>query len=164
MAQKEKKDKKQLRDKASATTETRESYLQTETIQTIVAVLFFVLGVFFLLSAFDKGGKVGELAYYVFHDTLFGVGYYLLPILFFILCAAFFRTLHQRLALTHSIGGILFFISSLGLIEIALPGQGGMVGGFISGPLVNLFAVPASVIILIALILISILVMFDVPL
>ena len=82
MAQKEKKDKKKAKD-ADDVPEQR--YLKDETLRAILAVAFFVLGIFFLLAAFGKGGKVGEVSYYVFHDTLFGVGFYLLPVLFFIL-------------------------------------------------------------------------------
>src|SRR3989344_3132102 len=140
------------------------SHLQEETVRAIFAVAFFVLGVFFILSAFKRGGRVGEMSYYFLHDILFGIGFYILPILFFILCVSFFKSLHKKLALTHSIGGMLFFLSSLALIQIILPGRGGIVGEFISGPLLKLFDTTASVIILIAFILISLLIIFDAPL
>jgi DNA segregation ATPase FtsK/SpoIIIE, S-DNA-T family len=139
-------------------------YLQEETIRAIVAVGFFVLGVFFILSALDKGGKVGQLAFYLFHDVLFGIGFYIVPVLFFILCFSFFRTLRKKLVLTHSIGGVLFFISGLALIDITLPGKGGLIGGLISAPLLNLFDTTLSVIVLSALALISLFVIFDAPL
>jgi S-DNA-T family DNA segregation ATPase FtsK/SpoIIIE len=95
---------------------------------------------------------------------LFGIGYYLLPIVLFTLCVSFFRSLHKRLALTHTIGGLLLFISGLGLIDIASTEQGGVVGGFISAPLVRLFDVYATVVILVALVLIALLTIFDAPL
>ncbi len=145
-------------------TETSANYLQETTIRGITAVAFFVIGVFLTISAWpiQKGGPAGEAAYNLFH-YLFGVGYYLMPLLFFILCVSFFKSLHKKLALTHTIGGLLFFVSSLALITIAtLPdGRGGIVGGFISQPLVGLFDVIASTIILVACIVISFLVMFD---
>ncbi len=171
MAQKNKKEKakdlpkeKTRKKSDSDDSESTQNYLQEGTLRAIVAVVFFVLGIFFILSAFGKGGKVGEMSFYVFHDILFGVGFYLLPILFFILCVSFFRTLHKKLALTHSIGGLVLFISALSLIDVTVPGSGGEVGGLISAPMLNLFALPASVIILIALILVSVLVIFDAPL
>src|SRR3990167_7976719 len=109
------------------------NYLQKETLNAIIAVVFFVLAVFLILSSgpIDKAGKVGVFSYKIFH-YLFGVGYYLLPILFFILCVSFFRSLHKKLALTHSVGGALFFLSSLALTNIVLSEKGGIVGGFIS--------------------------------
>jgi S-DNA-T family DNA segregation ATPase FtsK/SpoIIIE len=140
-----------------------ESYLQEETVRAIVAVAFFVIAVFLLMSAFGKGGLVGAKSFELF-SFLFGIGYYLMPTIFFILCVSFFRTLHKRLALTHSIGGLLFFIASLSLVNISLPGRGGVVGGFISGPLVGMFDTYASVLILLALVVVSILTIFDAPL
>lgn len=160
---KSKEDKKEKGRKDIDETENTESYLKEETVRAIVAVTFFVIAVFLLMSAFNKGGMVGTKAFELF-SYLFGIGYYLMPTIFFILCVSFFRTLHKRLALTHSIGGILFFIASLSLVNISLPGRGGVVGGFISGPLVGMFDTWASVLILVALVVVSILTIFDAPL
>ncbi len=160
---KSREDKKEKSKKDTDGTETTESYLKEETVRAIVAVAFFVISVFLLMSAFNKGGMVGAKAFELF-SYLFGIGYYLMPTIFFILCISFFRTLHKRLALTHSIGGILFFIASLSLVNISLPGRGGIVGGFISGPLVGMFDTWASVLILLALVVVSILTIFDAPL
>lgn len=146
------------------------SYLQEETMQGIIAVLFFVLSVFFLLAAFGKGGVVGRFAFDIFREKLFGVGYYILPVLFFILSISFFRSLKKKLALTHTIGGLLFFISSLALINIASniitpeSNSGGIVGRFLSAPLLGMFDLYASIIILLAFVTISILIVFDAPL
>ncbi len=163
MARKEKLEKKGKK-KDEIKEEDGVSYLQEETIRAIVAVLFFVLGVFLVLSSgmIDKGGFVGRGTYGIFH-YLFGIGYYLLPLIFFILCVSFFRSLHKKLALTHSVGGLLFFIASLSFIDITMTGRGGLVGNKISLPLVNLFDVPLALIILIAFIVISILIIFDAP-
>ena len=138
------------------------SSLQKETIQGIIAILFFVLSVFFVLSAFGKAGPVGN-AIYNFFSYLFGWGYYLVPILLIILCVSFFNSLKRSLALTHTIGGVLFFVSSLSLLNIFTQ-KGGVVGSIISSPLISLFALYASTIILLSLIIISFLVMFDIPL
>ncbi|MFA5888945.1 MAG: DNA translocase FtsK 4TM domain-containing protein [Candidatus Paceibacterota bacterium] len=161
--EKRKEKKKEFEDK------TNSNHLQKETLNTIIAVVFFVFGIFLILSSgpIDKGGKVGVGAYKIFH-YLFGVGYYLLPILFFILCVSFFRSLQKKLALTHTVGGTLFFISSLALINILSQNvggteSGGVIGGFISKPLLNMFDVFVSVIILVALVIISLLTIFDAP-
>src|SRR5579872_5938601 len=113
---KEKKEKKRKKDGEE---EENVSYLQEETIRGIIGVLFFVLAVFLTLSSgpVHKGGYVGEGAYNMLH-YLFGIGYYLMPVIFFILCISFFRSIHKRLAVTHSIGGFLFFASSLAFVDI----------------------------------------------
>lgn len=157
-----KKDKKS-KSKDFIEEEGNDRLLKEETVRAIVAVLFFVVSVFLALSAFGKGGMVGVKAFNGL-SHLFGVGYYILPILFIILSISFFRTLHKRLAVTHSIGGLLFFSSSLSLINIGMPERGGVVGKFISNPLINLFDTYASVVILIALTIISLIVIFDAPL
>ncbi len=140
-------------------------YLQEETIRAIVAVVFFILGTFLILSSgpIDKGGFVGRGAYQML-NYLFGIGYYLLPILFFILSVSFFRSLHKKLALTHSIGGIIFFTASLAMTNIVISGRGGLIGNYISSPLISLFDTPVTIIILLGLTIISLLVIFDAPL
>jgi S-DNA-T family DNA segregation ATPase FtsK/SpoIIIE len=145
------------------------SHIQKETWQGILAILFFVLTIFFILSSPDifggtgRAGLAGEFSFKVF-SFLFGKGYYILPVLFLILSVSFFRTLQKKLALTHTVGGLLFFLSSLAFIDILFPTSGGLIGGFVSKPLLSLFAFPASIIILLACIIISFLVMFDTPL
>lgn len=163
MAKKDRKENK--KEKREDATESTPQYLQEETIRAIVAVVFFILGTFLILSSgpIDKGGFVGRGAYQMFH-YLFGIGYYLLPILFFILSVSFFRSLHKKLALTHSIGGLIFFTASLAMTNIALSGRGGLIGNHISSPLISLFDTPVTVIILFGLIIISLLVIFDAPL
>jgi len=166
---KNKKESKKEKKKTDSSSESPSSRLQKETLNAIVAVVFFVLAVFLILSAgpIGKGGKVGIGTYNVFH-YLFGIGYYLLPVLFFILCISFFRSLQKRLALTHTIGGILFFISSLALVNILTQGNdgigsGGIIGGFVSNPLIGMFDTYVSVVILLALIVISLITIFDAP-
>jgi S-DNA-T family DNA segregation ATPase FtsK/SpoIIIE len=165
---KENKKEKKKRDSKKDKDETTTSYLQKETLNTIMAVVFFVLSIFLTLSSMNKGGPVGS---WIFENLklLFGFGYYLLPILFFILCVSFFRSLQKKLALTHTIGGLLFFISSLALINILSSntdgtGSGGIVGGFISKPLISMFDTYVSIIVLLALIVISLLTIFNAPL
>ena len=57
------------------------SGLREETVHGIWAVLFFVLAIFFALSAFDFAGVVGGWVF-SFFNGLFGIGYYILPILY----------------------------------------------------------------------------------
>jgi DNA segregation ATPase FtsK/SpoIIIE, S-DNA-T family len=162
MTQAAKKSKKKEQSKDSVTSQ---NYLQPETTRTIVAVIFFVLGIFLILAAgpLDKGGPAGRLVFTIFH-YLFGIGYYLMPVLFFILCASSFKDLGKKIAFTHTFGGLLWFLSALALIGINLADRGGIIGNLISKPLLGLFGTYVSIIILLALIVISILIMFDAPL
>lgn len=157
---KNKKNKKKNGGKTPIGTDGNFKYLQEETLQAILGVVFFVLALFLILSAFGKGGIAGQKSFQTL-SSLFGVGYYLLPIVLIILCLSFFNHLGKNLAKTKGVGGLLFFTSSLSLINIASPSRGGIVGSFISKPLLSIFDTYASVLILIALDLISLLIIFD---
>ncbi|TAK57078.1 DNA translocase FtsK [Patescibacteria group bacterium] len=134
--------------------------LKDETLQGIFAIIFFVIAILCMLAAFEKAGFVGNYAYRIL-SKLFGLGYYLFPALFTMLGISFFESLERKFDLLRVVGSILFFISGLGLIDLASTGKGGSVGYYISSPLVSLFEKPASVIFLIALLAISILITLD---
>lgn len=136
------------------------SYLSKETFNAILGVLSMVATIFLLMSSAGKGGSVGRSTY-GFFGYLFGVGYYLLPLVFAMLSLSFFKSKEKDFALAQGLGSLLFFVSSLGLINLVFPLEGGVVGKLISEPLMSLFDFYLSMVILIALILISILIIFD---
>ena len=152
------------------------SGLQEKTLHGIIAVALFVVAIFFILAALGLGGPIGKSIYgtaSIFSLTkLFGVGYFLLPVIFIILGASFFKSLQKKIVLTQSVGGLFLFLSGLGIISTIsfminkdVSKIGGVVGWAISYPLINnLFGVYATLIFLVALALISILVMFDINL
>ncbi|NQV88439.1 MAG: DNA translocase FtsK 4TM domain-containing protein [Parcubacteria group bacterium] len=136
------------------------SNLKEETVHAVLAVVFFVIGLLFIFASFGKAGIVGENIFKIL-SWLLGFGYYLLPILFFALSLTFFKSAQKNLALTQTIGSVLFVISGLGIIEISKPGEGGVLGHTISSPLIKLFDLYTTLIILIAVLIISILIIFD---
>lgn len=136
------------------------SSMRDETLRGIGGVLLLVGAVIFLLAAFGAAGKVGGVLYSIF-SSLFGVGYYLVPFSFIMWAIALFRSLEKQVGMWQSIGAFIFFVSSLALLETTWGGSGGIIGGIIAHPLVNWLAVPATVVILLALIVIAILVIFD---
>lgn len=141
----------------------RTSSLSDETIQSIISIVFFLFSLLFILASIGKSGmagRVGQSLYGFFHE-LFGLGYYLIPLSFAMLGVAFLRSLEQKFSSTKIIFGLVFFFPALGLIEVASAGAGGSVGAFMISPLISLFDVPATVIVLISLITISLLVIFD---
>ena len=133
--------------------------LREETIHGIWAVIFFVLALLLVLSAFGVAGIVGN-SFYSFLKDVFGVGYFLLPLVFFILAITYTGSLRERVAASRIFGSLLFFVSSLAFIDLMFENGGGLVGKYIREPLVTFFA-SATGIILVALILISLLITFD---
>lgn len=139
--------------------------LKTETIRGIWAIVFFVLAAFFLLSAFSIAGKAGEVVYKILHFLL-GYGYVLLPLLLVLLGLSFLKSKKPKLGWTRTISAFLFLLSSLGIMDVASLGKntehiGGFLGRILSTPFVALFDVYISLLFLGALLIISILIMFD---
>ncbi len=135
-------------------------HLKEETVQGMIAIVFLVVAIFLMLSAFSKGGPVGDTVYKIM-KLLLGVGYFLLPILLVMLCVSFLRSLKKDLAIPKIIGSLFFFLSGLGIVNLVFVDQGGYIGHFVSTPLVKLFDFTATLLILCALLIISFLVMFD---
>jgi len=134
--------------------------LSEGTIYAVFAVIFFVIGIFLLLAAFAKAGVAGRVIYGNL-ESLLGVGYYLLPVLSFLLAHSYFRSVKTNLALTNILGSFLFCISGLGFIDVFLPGKAGILGKVFGTPLAHLFDVSGAAVILGAGFAISLLVLFN---
>lgn len=134
--------------------------VKDETMQSILSIVFFLVAILFILASVGKAGLVGANVY-EFFSKLFGIGYFLIPLLFVMLGVSFLKTLEQRFSITKIVSGLVFFFSSLGIIEIASKTSGGMIGEIMVKPLIELFDVNLSVILLFALIVISLLVIFE---
>ncbi len=130
-----------------------------ETFNAITGVSSLVLAIFLIFAAFGKAGQVGDLSYgWLFY--LFGIGYYLLPVVFLLLAISFIQNREREFAIPQFFGSFLLFASALGLVHLTTS-RGGLVGGFISKPLTSLFDIYLSAIVLIALVVISVLIIFD---
>ena len=134
--------------------------LREETLQGVLAVLFFVAGMTLIFSALDKAGDGGRVIYAWLTDFV-GVGFYLLPILAFFLSAGFLRALRGLFPVKKTVGAFILFLSGLGIIELIFPTQGGLLGKVLSSPLVGMFETYVSLVILAACFVIAILVMFE---
>lgn len=133
--------------------------LKDETVSWIFSVIFFALFIIFSLSPFEMAGSVGDKIYSVL-EILFGLGYFLLPLLFLMLSVSFAKSIKHSFGLIRATGSLLFFLSSLALIDLSVA-KGGLFGRFLQKPLVNLFEIYASSVILGAFVIIGILVIFD---
>ena len=138
--------------------------IKNETKQGIMAVTFFVLAAIFSLASLSKAGVVGDKIF-SWLSVLFGIGYYLIPLFFFLLSVSFLKAEEREFNKIKLTGGILFFISGLGLTDLISKtywtAQGGWFGWLISTPLSKLFGFYASVIILVAILIISCLILFE---
>ncbi len=134
--------------------------LKDETIRAVGGVFYALLGVVFIFAAFHNGGVAGEfIAKYLF--LLFGIGFYFLPLIFFFLSVSSFRGEERSVTRTQWLGVILLLLTSLGLVNIALGEKGGLVGEWVSEPLLSIFDVYVTTIALVGLLVVACFVMFD---
>lgn len=134
--------------------------LREETVQGVIAVLFFVLSVFFTLAGLGMAGVTGDLVYKAL-SFVFGIGYILVPTIFLILALSFFKTFENYMNTPKMGGAAVFFLSGLGLIELLIPNKGGVLGSLISSSLVALVDFYITLLILSALVVVSLLIIFD---
>ncbi len=161
MAKKHKKKVKEYRDEDPIE---RTPYLKEETVRVIYSILFFLIGLFLVFSRFEKAGPVGVQTYMLLHYLL-GVGYFILPVLLFVLSLLFLRTMKKNVAWPKLLGSVLFLLSALSIISILYKdqgvGQGGFLGNIISSPLLKLFDFWVTLFILLGLVIISSIIIFE---
>lgn len=169
-----KKDTEETSDEASKQTKkkgknTRNKIeLKEETRYSIWGIVFFVLGILVTLSIFKMAGLVGDLIFKAF-TSLFGLGYYLLPILLVLVGISFMKKERPQVANIRALFGVVIVLSSLGIMDITINGSGksldifygGYVGGIVAWPFVKLFGLYGSILILGALLITSLIVLFD---
>ncbi len=135
--------------------------IQSETLRGVWAVLAIAVGIFFVLAWFGFAGKVGATLY-IWLSALFGVGYVLVPISFALIAFVLFRSIeHEKVGALKMAGTGIFFLSGLAFIETLFPDQGGLIGQLISFPLTYAIDTVATVVALLALIVVSLLITFD---
>lgn len=134
-----------------------------EALRSVVAVFAVACAIFLVLAAFDIGGAVGALIF-TFLSQLLGLGYMLLPVSLVILAAALMRSFENRFGAIEAISIFVFLLSGLGLVAIALPDRGGIVGGAIAEALISAIDTAAAVIFLIAFIVVAVIIAFDINL
>ncbi len=133
MAQKDKKDdseesenysrgknKKSASAKASA--RQRKMNLKEETRYSVWGIIFFVVGFLILLSIFKAAGMVGEGIYWTL-NSIFGLGYYLLPILFIAVGFSFMKKERPYVAKAQAIFSFICLLSALAIIDLAVNGN-----------------------------------------
>lgn len=133
--------------------------MEDKTVRTILALFSFLLMVLSLLAAFGKAGFGNYV--YEFLMRLFGVGYYLIPVVFAMLGVSFLQGAKRKIEPTKLIGMFLFFISGLALIHISYAEAGGIIGRWIASPLIGLLDTWAAIVLLIVIFVVSIIMTFN---
>lgn len=142
--------------------------LKDETRQTIWGIAFLFLALFILLPVFGIGGQVGSYVYSIL-NAFFGLGYFLLPVILVFIGISFFKKGGVEIARLHMITASAVFLSTLGIMDIASNGggpteivtYGGFLGGIISWPFVKFLDIYLSILLLGAILIISLIVLFD---
>lgn len=142
--------------------------LREETRNSIIGIALIIIAIILLVARFQQDGALSGSIYTGVH-FLFGIGYYVIPLLFFVLGINFFRAGGHNFTTPALVAGPFFVISSLGLLSLidsmsGTSGYGGFLGFYIMKPMVYLFAPLLSGIILAAILLVAVLILFDTPL
>lgn len=138
--------------------------LEPQTKKSIFAVAFFALALITLLAYWGRAGYLGG---YLFRALELAVGqaYFLAPVTFLLVGFSFLFAVDRRVVASTLIGGGLFFVSSLALIDLWLaPQTGGWVGFAANWPLEKIFDFWAALVIETALFVVGALIIANVPL
>ncbi|PIQ68305.1 MAG: hypothetical protein COV91_04755 [Candidatus Taylorbacteria bacterium CG11_big_fil_rev_8_21_14_0_20_46_11] len=137
-----------------------EPLLREETLQGVLAVLFFVVALVLVFAAFDNAGPAGRNVFRVL-TSFVGIGFYILPVLSMFLSIGFLKALRGLFPVKKTVGAFILFLSGLATTNLLFPTDGGYLGNLLSAPMMRLFDIYTSLIIFIAIFIISVLVMFE---
>lgn len=122
-----------------------------------------------ILSFAGKAGTAGQFIDAISH-SLFGWGFFIIPLAFILLGAAFVKSIHRQIALSAILGTLLFVLASLGTFFIIGEGdftarvaQGGYLGVVLGWPLLQLVGFTAALIVLLGILVVSLLLALNVP-
>ena len=156
--------KKKNKEKNEARRPKWHEVLRPETKHSIWAISCFAVSLILLLAYFGEAGWVGG-ALQRGLQLLFGKGFWLASLAFFLAGVSFLFALGNHLMATTIIGGLLFLGSSLGFSDLIFGEYtGGYIGFFASFPLLKLFDFWAAFVIFGAIFLASLLIMLNFPL
>ncbi|EKD23657.1 MAG: hypothetical protein ACD_81C00200G0002 [uncultured bacterium] len=135
--------------------------LHPETKKSIWAVILFGVAVILLLAGFQNAGPAGNFLYDIFR-SLFGWGYYLLPLILTVMGGVFLTSERRKIYGITFFGAGLFVLSGLGLIDVLSPDNGGFMGKMV-GALESLFGYTAAIIVIVIMLIVSFLVTLNLP-
>ncbi len=131
--------------------------------RSVFAVFFVAIAGFLILAYAGGGGEFGGVVYGAL-NWLLGVGYLLFPLSLFLLAVLIFRSVEKHFGWLQFFCMLVFLLSALGLVNLAFPSRGGILGAAVSSPLIAAVDTTATVIFLIAFIIASLVIAFDIHL
>src|SRR3989344_1218955 len=134
-----------------------------EAIRGVSAVFLIALAGFLILANFHVGGAMGEFLY-TWLSWLLGIGYMLFPLTLLLTAIAILRSFEKHFGIVQLGSVAVFLLSALGMVNLAFPGRGGVLGVAVSAPVVSAVDTPATVVFLLAFTIASLIVAFDVHL
>lgn len=139
------------------------SDLKPETKKSVFAVALFLLTVLLVLSYIGRGGTAGALMFRLF-SFLLGTGYFFAPLTLLLVAFSLLCSGPKKVLGVTLVGGVLLLISFLTAFHILIgAGSGGLAGSLLGTVFLKLFDVLASSILVFGLLLISVLLIFDMP-
>lgn len=141
----------------------REPSVSSEALRSVAAVFFIAIAGFLVLAGAGLAGMAGN-ALYNGLSWLLGIGYMLLPLSLVLLAVLIFQSFERRFGWVQLGSMAVFLLSGLGLINLAFAGRGGILGSFVSGPLDAAIETPATVFFLLAFLIGSLVIAFNVHL
>lgn len=146
--------------KKVAEIENQSPLLKDETRRGIAAIVWFVIGIFLILTLIGQAGPVGTITYDIL-VRLIGSGVVFLPVIAMTLSGLYLRTQRPTVSVGRLLAALITLITALGLLHLFIEGRAGILGSFIASPLLSLFDYYVSIILLSAGFIISVLVMFE---
>ncbi len=142
--------------------------MSQETKNSILAIILFAISILSALSFFNQSGIIGQYFYKSLLYTL-GIVAFLFPLVLVIAGISFLKGMKKESWKNITLGAFLFIISLLGLAVLIIPKNqieypGGIIGFLITWPILRFFNNLTGILIFGALLIISILAIFDVPL
>ncbi len=154
--------KDESRDDAD-TADMRKRSVSGEALRGVAAIFSIALAIFLIVAEAGGGGFVGVHVYEGL-SWLFGIGYTLLPISLFLLSVVIFRSFEKHFGWIQTASMVVFLVASEGLVNVAFRGRGGVLGAAVSSPLISSLDTTTTVVFLLAFIIASLVVAFDVHL
>lgn len=119
------------------------------TTRAIFGVMAAAIGVFAAIAPFGLAGLVGDTTTSVLL-TLLGPAYILLPIALIATAVLLFTSWREAIPVSSAVGGVLLLLSALSFIGVILPNNAGLLAGLLATPLVSLFSLVGSLLLIIA--------------
>ena len=140
-----------------------ERSVSSEALLGVFAIFLFAIGGFLVLAELGGGGSFGG-AVFKGLSWLFGVGYTLLPLSLFMMATLVFKSFERKFGWVQMLSIFVFLLASLGLVDLAFTGEGGVLGSLVAMPFLASVDTTATVFFLVAFIIASLVIAFDVHL